>query len=78
MGTDLLTEAGIDFTQLPPIATPKQVAAVVQTSEASLAQDRYLGTGIRYVKHGRLVRYLRSDVIAYLVANRSGEASVER
>ena len=55
---------------LPPVATPKQVSKVVQTSEASLAQDRYRGTGIPFVKIGGRVRYLRQDVLAYLTANR--------
>ena len=71
MAADLLTETGVDLAHLPPIATAKEVAALLQTSEASLAQDRYLGRGIPYIKHGRLVRYLRADVARYLAANRS-------
>lgn len=71
MTADLLAETGIDLTQLPPIATAKEVAALLQTSQASLAQDRYLGQGIPYIKHGRLVRYLRADVARYLVTHRN-------
>jgi hypothetical protein len=53
------------------IMTAKQLAAVLGISEASLAQDRYKGTGIPFVKCGsRRVRYLKADVLAYLAANR--------
>jgi hypothetical protein len=59
---------------LPAIATPPQVAMVVQTSVDSLAQDRYRRRGIPYVKISGRVRYLRADVLAYLNANRVGGA----
>lgn len=57
---------------LPPVATPSQVAAVVQMSVDALAQDRYRRRGIPYVKIGGRVRYLRQDVLNYLNANRIG------
>lgn len=60
----------LDLAELPAVATSKQVSKVIQTSEASLAQDRYRGTGIPFVKIGGRVRYLRQDVLAYLSANR--------
>jgi hypothetical protein len=60
----------LDPEVLPPVATPKQVSKVVQTSEAALAQDRYRGKGIPFVKISGRVRYLRQDVLAYLAANR--------
>lgn len=55
---------------LPELLTPKQVSAWLGISEASLAQDRYLGKGIAYVKFDKRVRYMRTDVLAYLEANR--------
>lgn len=55
---------------LPPVATSRQVAAVIGTSEAALSQERYQHKGIPYTKIGRRVRYLRSDVIEFLAANR--------
>ncbi|SLE55349.1 Uncharacterised protein [Mycobacteroides abscessus subsp. massiliense] len=55
---------------LPPVATTKHVAAVLGTSEAALSQERYLHRGIPYTRIGRRVRYLRSDVIEFLAANR--------
>jgi len=63
-------ERSIPNEALPPVATGKHVAAVVGTSEAVLAQDRYLHKGIPYTKIGKRVRYLRADVIAFLAANR--------
>lgn len=55
---------------LPELLTPKQVSDWLGISEASLAQTRYLSTGIPYLKVGKRVRYLRDDVVAYVEANR--------
>ncbi|WP_235687324.1 helix-turn-helix domain-containing protein [Mycobacteroides chelonae] len=60
---------------LPPVATGKHVAAVLGTSEAALSQERYLHKGIPYTRLGRRVRYLRSDVIEFLAANRVAGAA---
>lgn len=57
---------------LPPVATAAQVAAVLQTTVDSLAQDRYRRRGLPFVKVGGRVRYLRADVVAYLTDNRMG------
>jgi hypothetical protein len=57
----------VDFDEPFP---PKKVAQLLCTSEERLANDRYLGRGIPHVKHGSRVFYLRSDVTAYLAANR--------
>ncbi|WP_197382656.1 helix-turn-helix domain-containing protein [Mycolicibacterium mengxianglii] len=57
------------------VLTAKQVAQLIQTTEASLAQDRYRGTGLPYTKINSRVRYLREDVVAYLNANRVGGAA---
>jgi hypothetical protein len=56
--------------ELPAVMTPPDVAGVIQTTTNSLAQDRYLGRGIPFVKFGRRVRYLRDDVLDYIAANR--------
>jgi predicted DNA-binding transcriptional regulator AlpA len=50
--------------------TAKQVAAILHTSEAGLAQMRYRGIGPKFVKVGpRKVIYTIADVEAYLAAN---------
>ncbi|MFW0789654.1 DNA-binding protein [Gordonia sp. CPCC 205333] len=52
-----------------PVGTAAEVAAFMHTTPAALAQDRYLGRGIPYVKHGRKVLYKWSDVQSYLDSN---------
>ncbi|BBZ57058.1 hypothetical protein MPHO_40500 [Mycolicibacterium phocaicum] len=52
------------------IMTAKQLATELHVSEASLAQDRYRGDGIPFVKIGSRVRYMKADVEAFLNANR--------
>lgn len=51
-------------------ALPQQVAQVLGTTEAGLAQMRYRGTGPKFCRvGGRKVIYRWSDVRAYLDAN---------
>lgn len=68
----LFAETGVDLSTLGPISTSEELAPVLKTTPSALAQDRYRGVGIPYVKHGRRVRYLRSDVARYLANNRHG------
>jgi hypothetical protein len=56
--------------ELPPLLTPKQLAAFIHSTEAALSQDRYLGKGIPYTRIGARIRYLRADVLAHLAAHR--------
>jgi hypothetical protein len=67
----LYASTGIDLTACPPIMTAAQLSPHITLSEGALAQDRYRGEGIPFVKMGRRVRYLRADVARYLMANRS-------
>ncbi len=48
------------------LANQQQVAAYLGCSTAKLERDRWAGTGIPYIKVGRLVRYRKSDVLAYV------------
>lgn len=57
---------------LPALATPAQVAAMMQTTVDALAQDRYRRRGLPWIKVAGRVRYSRVDVIAFLTANRVG------
>jgi len=52
------------------LMTPEELAEYLHASVNSLANDRYLGVGIPFVRIGRRIRYRRSDVAAYLDANR--------
>jgi hypothetical protein len=69
---ELLRLTGIDLSGLPPVMTTQQLALVLDVTSAALAQDRYRGGGIPYVKFGRRVRYMRADVARYLVTHRTG------
>lgn len=52
------------------ILNSKQTARLVGLSHRTLEQQRLRGRGLPYVKVGRQVRYLRSDIEAYLSSNR--------
>lgn len=56
------------MTAAEELLTPAQLSDEVRKSVPALAQWRYLGTGPRYVKLGRVVRYRRSDVDAWIEA----------
>ncbi|QRE79156.1 helix-turn-helix domain-containing protein [Rhodococcus ruber] len=51
-----------------PLATPADVANYLHTTVASLAQQRYKGTGPKYFKDGKRVLYRWSDIEAYIEA----------
>ena len=57
------------------LGTPAEVADFLHISEQSLAQDRYRGTGPRFIKHGRRVLYRWTDVEAYLDQNVTSKTS---
>jgi hypothetical protein len=65
--------ASVDRTSLnaspPETADPKEVAAVLHTTEQGLAQMRYRGMGPNFIKVNRKVLYRWSDVNAYLDAH---------
>lgn len=63
-------DRSIPLDVLPPVATSKHIATLIGTSDAALAQDRYQHKGIPYTKCGNRVRYLRTDVLAFLASNR--------
>jgi hypothetical protein len=57
---------------LPPIMTPAQLGPLFGKTTQQMANERYFGRGPAFVKYGSRVFYLRSDVIAFLSANRHG------
>ena len=66
----LYADTGIDLSGLPPVIKPTELAPIIRSTVDSLAQDRYRGTGVPFIKLGRRVRYLRADVARYLTAHR--------
>ena len=54
---------------LPPLLTPAELAELMRTTTNSLAQDRYLGRGVPFIKNGKRVLYARTAVLNYLESN---------
>jgi len=52
--------------QLPALATPAEVAEYLRTTTAPLAQDRYRGTGPKFIKDGSRVLYRWSHILEWL------------
>lgn len=57
-----------EFDRLPDMAlvSQKTVAILLGCSEAKLERDRWAGTGVPFVKVGRMVRYRKADILAWL------------
>lgn len=51
------------------------VAAIRHCSLATLERDRWAGTGIPFVKMGRLVRYRKSDIQTWLEQHQSVQST---
>ena len=60
----------MEMSDLPELLTTVETSQVLRKAESSLIQDRWLGKGLPYVHVGRLVFYLKSDIIEFLHANR--------
>jgi hypothetical protein len=55
--------------QLPPLATPAEVAEYLHTTTGALAQDCYKGTGPKFIKRGSRVLYRWREVLEFLDRN---------
>lgn len=64
------TNRGLENMTTKKYLKPEEVAEELGISVQSLAQDRYRGEGIPYVKIGSRVRYLASDLEDFIEANR--------
>lgn len=51
---------------LPDLSDPSELAAYLVVPERTLAKWRSLGTGPKFIRMGRHVRYRRADVEAWL------------
>lgn len=59
--------------ELPPLLFPEETARVLRTTEGALAVDRVRKRwGLRWVKLGRSVRYVRDDVLRTLAEQTKG------
>nr|WP_082969786.1 hypothetical protein [Mycobacterium sp. E3305] len=55
--------------QLPSLATPAELAEYLHTTTASLAQNRYRGTGRKFIERGSRDSCPWSDVLECLESN---------
>jgi predicted DNA-binding transcriptional regulator AlpA len=53
---------------LDPLLSDRDVEKITGRARSTLQKDRVAGTGIPFVRLGRLVRYRQSDVTAFLAA----------
>jgi hypothetical protein len=53
---------------LDPLLSDHDVEKITRRARSTLQKDRVAGTGIPFVRIGRLVRYRQSDVTAFLDA----------
>ncbi len=51
---------------LDPLLSDRDVEKITGRARSTLQKDRVTGTGIPFVRLGRLVRYRQSDVTAFL------------
>lgn len=61
-------ELAREFAESHPdaLVTTAQVAAWLDCSEAKLERDRWAGSGLPYIKHGRHVRYVKRVVVEHV------------
>jgi len=53
---------------LDPLLSDRDVEKITGRARSTLQKDRVTGTGIPFIRLGRLVRYRQSDVTDYLAA----------
>jgi predicted DNA-binding transcriptional regulator AlpA len=53
---------------LDPLLSDRDVERITGRARSTLQKDRVVGSGIPFVRIGRLVRYRQSDVQAFLEA----------
>ncbi|PPK77298.1 hypothetical protein B0F87_102410 [Methylobacter tundripaludum] len=66
--TQARTKALAEFYSAPETSLFNQViiAYVRDCSTATMERDRWAGTGIKFIKIGRAVKYRKSDVVTWL------------
>jgi predicted DNA-binding transcriptional regulator AlpA len=51
---------------LDPLLSDRDVQEITGRARSTLQKDRVIGSGITFIRIGRLVRYRQSDVRAYI------------
>ena len=63
---------------MPPILNQKQTAKLLTLSERTLERLRVTGTGPRFVRAGRSIRYREIDVETWVASRVVGSTSEQR
>ena len=68
-----------EYEQAPDTAlfTQETVAALLNCSLATIERDRWAGTGIPFIKIGRLVRYRKTDIQAWLASHTAVQSTTQ-
>ena len=53
------------------------VAAIRDCSLATMERDRWIGTGVPFIKVGRLVRYRKTDIRAWLEKHQAFQSTTQ-
>jgi predicted DNA-binding transcriptional regulator AlpA len=61
--------------EIDPLLHPPQVAKLLGVSQSWLAKSRLTGTGLRFIKIGRAVRYAKSAVGEFILARQRNSTS---
>jgi predicted DNA-binding transcriptional regulator AlpA len=67
--------APVRVSTIGPLLPPRDAAKILGVSTSWLAKARLSGDGPKYVKIGRSVRYLESDLHEYIKARTRGSTS---
>ncbi len=76
--TESNMEATTTTTTVGTAMTERELALILKLSTATLRAWRYLGKGPRFVRYGRIVRYLQSDVDIFIRENIVDTGTVRR
>jgi predicted DNA-binding transcriptional regulator AlpA len=60
-----------------PLLSDREVEDITGRARSTLQKDRVAGTGIPFVRFGRLIRYRGSDVGRYVASLRTRQATSE-
>lgn len=50
--------------------SPKETSILIGRAEQTLANDRFTGRGLPYIKWGRSIKYNLADILAHIEARR--------
>lgn len=54
---------------LQSLLTPDEAAKILEVRPSTLARWRWAGRGPRYAKYGKVIRYRREDIDAFIQAH---------